>query len=180
MTECWKDIAGYEGWYQVSNLGNVKSLKRRHNSHGHWCVLEQERMLKPTTHGKGYYCVRLAPVNGNKKKTCYSIHRLVASAFVPNPNNLPQVDHINRNKKDNRAENLRWVTNGENQENSKANINITAFGKTQTITRWSRERGISITSIKIRLGKGWDAEKALTIPPTNNRTRTSVFWESEV
>ena len=177
MVEEWRDIAGYEGWYQVSNIGNVKSIKRRHNSHGHWCILHTEIILKPTLFGKGYQCVRLAPVNKNEKKRGFAVHRLVAEAFIPNPDNLPQIDHINRNKLDNRVENLRWVTNGENQENTTANVNLKAFGESKTITRWSREYGISTGAIKQRLDKGWDMEKILTIPPTDNKTRSIYFGE---
>ena len=177
MIEEWRDIAGYEGWYQVSNMGRVKSLKRRHNSHGHWCILDTERVMSFGTHGKGYFFVKLAPVNGNGKKRTISVHRLVAEAFVPNPDKLPQVDHINRDRKDNRADNLRWVTNGENQENTCVNNNLSAFGQTKSITRWSREYNISVTAIKQRLARGWDMEKILTIPPTNNSTRHIVFGE---
>jgi hypothetical protein len=106
MIEIWKDINGYEGLYQVSNLGRVKSLERIVNNNGGIKIIK-EHLLKPTIGSDtGYFYVDLRK-NG-KRKNC-TIHRLVAQAFIPNPNNLPEVDHINRIRIDNRVENLRWA-----------------------------------------------------------------------
>lgn len=97
--EIWKDIAGYEGKYQVSNLGNVKSLN--YNRTG------KEQILTPIKNPKGYLIVGLS-------KNCISkqhyIHRLIAQAFIENPENLPQVNHIDENKFNNRVDNLEWCT----------------------------------------------------------------------
>lgn len=98
MNEIWKDIVGYEGLYQVSNLGNVKSLNYRGTG--------KEKVIS-LTNKAGYYLVSL-------KRTLYRVHRLVALAFIPNPENKPFVDHINGIRSDNRVENLRWCTNKEN------------------------------------------------------------------
>ena len=98
--EIWRDIRGYEGHYQVSNFGRVKSLK-----------YGREIILKPGKNGGGYSCVALSK-NGHLQT--YVVHRLVAQAFLPNPDNLPQVDHLNEIKTDNRVENLQWVTGSEN------------------------------------------------------------------
>ena len=102
--EIWKDIEGYPD-YQVSNMGRVKSLERfrkgKHNS----LVFVNEKILKNSKNKNGYLCVNLCK-EGKPKK--YYIHRLVASAFLPNPNNLPEVNHINENKTDNRVENLEY------------------------------------------------------------------------
>lgn len=109
--EYWADIEGYEGIYQVSNLGNVKSFSRvvpRKN--GKKRVIKG-RELTPTLHKKGYYYVRLG-AKGNQKH--FYIHRLVATAFIPNPHNKPQVNHINGNKADNNVRNLEWMTAQEN------------------------------------------------------------------
>jgi len=102
MAEIWKPIKDYEGLYEISNLGRVKSLPRNG-------TIKTEKILIPNMSGR-YARIGLR----NKIKIRYSVHRLVAEAFIPNPNNLPQVDHINGDRYDNRVENLRWVTAKEN------------------------------------------------------------------
>ena len=97
MEEIWKDIPGYEGLYQVSNLGNVKSISWKNTG------AAKNLWLKP--HNKGYYQVELVK---NKVKKTYVVHRLVALAFIPNPQNLPVINHKDENKKNNRVENLEW------------------------------------------------------------------------
>lgn len=105
MDEIWKDIEGYEGLYQVSNLGRVKALpKYCFNGKVNW--LMKEHILKPLNMTKGYLYVCLYK---NKKYHRFFIHRLVASAFIPNIHNKSDIDHINTIKTDNRATNLRWA-----------------------------------------------------------------------
>ncbi len=94
MTEVWKDIDGYEGEYQVSNLGRVRSLK-------------SSIVLKPMVATNGYLVVCLWKDNVQRK---YCIHRLVALAFIPNPENLSDVNHIDEDKKNNVVSNLEWCT----------------------------------------------------------------------
>lgn len=105
--EIWKDIEGYEGLYQVSNLGRIKSFPRR-GTH-----VKVEHILSTNKNHKGYLVVILTKKCKRKK---FSIHRLVAKAFISNPNNLPQVDHIDDNKENNRVENLQWITNEDNRK----------------------------------------------------------------
>lgn len=111
MDEIWKDIKGYEGLYQVSNLGNVKSLARvvPHKITGSRTI--PEKILKPNSDDVGYLYVSLSK-DGKKKNP--KIHRLVAEAFIPNPKNLPQVNHIDENKLNNRVTNLEWSTSLDN------------------------------------------------------------------
>lgn len=111
MQEVWKDIVGYEGLYQVSNLGRVKSLERLSKNLSHI----KEKIMTPQFK-RGYYHILF-----NKK--CYRVHRLVAQAFIPNPNSLPEVNHINGIKTDNRVDNLEWVSHDTNMKHASQIIN---------------------------------------------------------
>lgn len=113
MEEVWKDIKGYEGYYQISNFGRVKSLERFISTKNNKTYLIPERILcsKPT---KGYPSVGLSK-NGVSEH--HDIHRLVAEAFIPNIDNKPQIDHIDGNKHNNMVTNLHWVTSKENCNN---------------------------------------------------------------
>jgi hypothetical protein len=116
MKEQWTDIEGYDGLYQVSSQGNVKSLERTF-LFGKDYQIEQrhpERLLTIRTYKKGYKYVGLSK-NGEVRK--FKVHRLVAQAFIPNPNNLPCIDHKNGVRGDNRVENLHWVDAFENMNN---------------------------------------------------------------
>lgn len=106
MNEIWKDVERYKGKYQVSNLGRVKSLNYRGNTH-------TEKILKPISRGKsGYIYVDL--YDNNYKPHKESIHRLVAETFIDNPLNLPCVNHKNEIKSDNNVDNLEWCTHKYN------------------------------------------------------------------
>jgi hypothetical protein len=99
--QIWKDIEGYKGHYQISNYGNVRSLKK-------------DAFLMKGAYLKGYKIISLWK-NGIGKM--FRIHRLVAAAFIPNPENKPCIDHIDGDRANNHADNLRWVTVKENQNN---------------------------------------------------------------
>lgn len=100
----WKEILGYEGRYEVNQLGQIKATK-------------SGKILSPQLGSNGYYKVGLRKeVNGTKVREI--LHRLVAKAFVPNPHNKPQVNHIDGNKLNNNACNLEWVTASENSQHA--------------------------------------------------------------
>lgn len=115
--EVWKDIEGYEGLYQVSNLGRVKSVTRETPFTNRWgqriTRTRKEFIMKPKKQYNGYLVICLRN-NGGRY---FSIHRLVANAFIPNPENKPQIDHIDGNKENNCVDNLHWVTAAENAAN---------------------------------------------------------------
>lgn len=113
MKEIWKDIKGYEGLYQVSNKGRVKSLDRVVKNGIKYNHIKQH-VMKTRINGRGYIAVMLCK-NGVRKMI--AVHRLVAEAFIQNPDNKPVVDHINTIRTDNRVENLRWCTIKENCNN---------------------------------------------------------------
>jgi hypothetical protein len=106
--EEWKDVVGYEGIYQVSNLGNVKRISK---TRGVNIKYKNDYILKPMDNGKGYLRVKLTN-NGISKRVM--LHRIIAEAFIPNTNNKKVVNHINCNLKDNSIENLEWCTQSEN------------------------------------------------------------------
>jgi hypothetical protein len=99
QTEEWRDIQGYEGLYKVSNFGHVLNCKRL-------------TFLKPASSYKGDY-LKVSLFKDGKGRSI-SVHRLVAQAFIPNPDNKPQVNHIDNNRQNPRSDNLEWVTAQEN------------------------------------------------------------------
>ena len=110
--EIWKNIHGYEGYYMISNLGRVKSLERIcyynvHKTNIRNSRLKKERILKTTIDAFGYKSVN---VSVNSKNKILKIAKLIAKAFIPNPENHPIINHINGVKSDNRIENLEWCT----------------------------------------------------------------------
>jgi hypothetical protein len=131
MEEIFKDVIGYEGLYKVSNLGNIKSLK-----------FGKEKILKPRVDRVGYLLMGLWE-NGVCKM--FKIHRLVAKAFIDNPNNKPQVNHINGLKSDNKIENLELVTASENMQHAyKAGLLFNPKGEKHSHSKLTNEQVLAI------------------------------------
>ena len=108
MIEKWKDIKEFEGLYQISDKGNVKSLERYIVMKNGKSRFYPEKILKHGKNNRGYHKVELYTLDS--KKTTHLIARLVAEAFIENPNNLPEVNHKDENKKNNFINNLEWCT----------------------------------------------------------------------
>lgn len=126
MEEIWKDIVGYEGLYQVSNLGRVKSLeKMAGRSNRKEKILTQRKI-------RGYFIAHLGSCNKFKN---VAVHRLVSIAFIPNPENKPCVNHIDGNKENNHVENLEWCTRSEND------LHAFRTGLRSAPTYWKNKNG---------------------------------------
>jgi len=136
MVEIWKDIPEYEGLYQVSNFGNIKSLKRTimcrcKNQYKEFSLeyTREEKIIKGRKDKDGYLLVNLCK-NGKHKN--HRIHRLVAQAFIINPNNYKEINHKNENKQDNNIYNLEWC-------DSKYNSNYgTRIERIKEIKKWNK------------------------------------------
>lgn len=126
--EIWKDIKGYEGYYQISNFGRVKSLDRivkRNSKFGNLHL--KEKILVPTSDKDGYLCVMLH--RKNKVIRSVKVHRLVANHFIPNPENKSTVNHKDGNKINNNINNLEWATRSEQTQHAyKLGLNNSKVG----------------------------------------------------
>ena len=110
MEKIWKDIEGYEGWYKISNYGEIISLDRFVNNRWGGKILIKGKIIKPIKKDDGHLQVVLNK-NGIKKRL--HMHQLVAQAFIPNPNNYEVVHHIDHNPENNRIDNLVWMSREE-------------------------------------------------------------------
>jgi hypothetical protein len=178
QVEVWKDVSGYEGKYQVSDFGRVKSLARIVESRKGIFGNKKEIFLKPSKNRKGYLNVKLCKKSdGVCSEKSVIIHRLVANEFLENTLNKPQVNHKNGIKDDNRVENLEWATGSENvihalvnnlkisqkgseHGNSKLTekevLEIRAIGRTKTLKEVAKIYNVDLSLISlILLEKAW-------------------------
>lgn len=147
--EVWKPILGYEGLYEISNHGNVRSYKN-----GKWGIRAEPRAIFGQK-GKHYKTVPLCR-DGSKKTR--PIHRLVAEAFLPNPENLSDVNHKDGNKDNNQVDNLEWCTHAENMRHASIN-DIGGFNRRKIICL---ENGIVYKSVTDAAAKTGISRKALS------------------
>lgn len=147
--EEWRDIVGYENMYLVSNLSRVKSLQRiiPHKKSGFQIV--REKILKPGDSGNGYLYVHLS--NGLEKKN-FKIYRLSAQAFIPNPENKPDINHKNGIKYDNRCLNLEWCTKKENSKHAYViGLSIPPRGSSSNLSKLTDKQVLEIRENKDNL-----------------------------
>jgi hypothetical protein len=187
LIEYWVDISNYEGYYQVSNYGNVKSLDRVITEHPsvkneqhpsvkneqHPSVKNEQqtaktqtlkgRILKPHTNSSGYYQINL---NRKSVRTTFAIHQLVAQAFLDNRSRKPLVNHINGIKTDNNVNNLEWATYSENLEHAYKN-RLRRAVKTNEVASKNYKR--KLTEQQVREIKLLIAAKSLTLKQIANQ-----------
>lgn len=167
MTETWRPVKGYENLYKVSDHGRVYSERRK-------------RLLSPSPVGPtGYFLVTLYNTDKTKKVTV--VHRLVAEAFIPNPDGLPIVNHKDGNKQNNRIDNLEWCTQKENVAHA---IRMGVHGKIQRkregeVVRQLKARGIDPDGLEISTTSEEDhlvLLKGETIGKYNHVSRRLFLW----
>lgn len=161
--EIWKDIPGYEGRYQISNIGRVRGLPHAYVCGNNTTRYTKELILKTQTDQKGYARVRF-------ERRTFKVHRLVAIAFIPNPNNYPQVNHINGNKQDNRVENLEWCNNSMNQKHAWAN----GFQK----SKYKKGRKVKMTNIKTGAVLIFDSIRQASAYFGGRPSYASIIWKN--
>lgn len=149
MIEEWKYVKGYTGLYSISNEGRVQSHLTG-------------KILNPAINHKGYLIVQLS-LQGHKRNK--RIHRLVAEAFIPNPNNLPEVDHIDNDMKNNKVENLRWVTGSCNTRNREVCRSAT-----------SSYNGVQKTKTGAFIASAWFNRKTVYLGTYTDETKAALAF----
>ena len=175
--EVWKDIKGYEGLYQVSNLGRVKSLAHVTIQKNGSKLSVKGRILKPNVRKEGYHRVGL--YRGHSKPKWYFVHRLVCGAFHENPDNKPCVNHIDENKANNKASNLEWCTYEENNNHGTHNAR-TAKANSKTVGQYTREGKLvkiwqSTMEVERQLGFGHSHTSA--VARGEQKTAYGYIWK---
>ena len=155
--EIWKEIEGFDN-YQISNLCRVKNVKFN-------------RFVKPLLDKHGYVCVNLYK-DGKMKHLL--LHRLLAIAFIPNPENKPCIDHINTDRTDNHIENLRWVTNKENHNNPLSLINHANASRGRVVSEEQKKRQSEKMKGRYK-GNKWGSKKIIQLTLDGNFVRE---WDS--
>lgn len=164
--EIWRDIPDYEGQYQVSNLGRVKSLERSIScKDGRKSYIVPKRIMKLNKDNLGYLNVMLCK-NGKIKR--FRVHQLVARTFIPNPENLPMINHKNEIKTDNRVENLEFCTAKHNANYGTRNERLSKINKGKISLKRKTILQFTLDNVFIRV---WDsattASKELNINQSN-------------
>lgn len=154
--EIWKEIPGFNGWYEASNLGRIRSYRSKCKSDKR---INKPKIIKGNKHPLGYIRVKL---KNNSSRTGYLIHRLVAETFIPNPQKKPQINHKNGIKDDNRVSNLEWVTPQENVDHAIDNGFIDhskQYGEKGNNAQLTKKQVLQIRSV---YDQGWATQTELS------------------
>ena len=175
--ETWKDIKGYEGLYQVSNMGRIKSLERTVTKKNGRKYTVKGRILKPGTDRDGYLLVILSNTSG-KRKT-FKVHRLVCEAFHENPENKPCVNHIDENKTNNTANNLEWCTYEENNTHG-TRLARSAKSQSKPVGQYTRDGELikvwqSVNEVERQLG--FDCGNISKVALGKQKTAYGYVWK---
>ena len=163
--EIWKDIPEYEGRYQVSNLGNVKTLTRLVIEHRR-TYIRNGKILNQYNDKAGYYKVKL--YNGDGSFLSKGVHQLVASLFIPNPNNYPQVNHIDGNPRNNEISNLEWCSNSQNTKHAYSTGLKKIENYTGEANNWAKLTKEDVLNIRK------DREMGLSLKSLSNKYNTRI------
>ena len=174
MNEVWKDISGYEGLYQVSNKGRVKSLGRMVSKGQKGERFEKEIILKQVDNTHGYLVVSLSK-DGKAKN--YRVHRLVASAFIPNSENKPFINHIDENKYNNEVGNLEWVTAKENSNHGTLKKRLSEMQSMPVIgTNIKSSETIKFPSVTSTKEAGFLPQHVSKVANGKRNTHKGYYW----
>ncbi len=184
MQEIWKDIKGFEGYYQISNTGKVKSLARMRKSKNGSLSPLPERLLKLKTNKAGYKCVHLRCM----EYQCWpNVHRLVAEAFISNPENKPTVNHIDANKENNNVDNLEWSTHSEQMVHAVNNDLLEVRGAPKYSKEFKKQildyyncNNISITALSKVFGISERTAGRIVNEGVKPRTTTRVLADGSI
>lgn len=182
----WRNVVGYESLYKVSNYGEIKAKRRVIyafiDGERQPISVSKEKQLSLVNHGNGYLYVTLVDELGKRKN--HYIHRLVAEAFLPNPGNLPQVNHIDYDRKNNKVTNLEWCTAIENARHSSCNHPATHnICDSNTGYKYIYKRNDNYSGKKYRVGlkiKGKRVEKTFKTLQEAVEYRNTVAKEMEI
>jgi len=164
----WRPIKGYEGRYEISEDGQVKSLPKIKGFY-----IRGELILKTSLDKNGYVRVTLSDENGKSKTK--KVHRLVAEAYIPNPNNLPEVNHCNGIKTDNSVNNLEWTTNVDNIRHAiKSGLRDYHY-QSKKVVITDKETGETNTFQSMKSASNWLGHKRSYLAKMQLRRKTNEF-----
>lgn len=168
--EIWEEIKGTNGNYSVSNLGKVKT-NTHYVNHISGKRIVRERIRPLQKHNQGYLCVSIG------QSSYKLVHRLVAFSFIPNPNNLEFVNHIDGNKHNNNVSNLEWCTRQHNEDHAFSTGLKNSTGSSNQMAKLVEDNIIEIRQNKLGWSSGFFADKFNVNIATINRIKQGVIWK---